>query len=115
FSANHPTISGISSGLVPSQRHPSSSLTGSSRKRLSDGSSTQARKQRATDRRSRLSVAEHVEEQDNTSDKANGRRVEQLNAPSLTTSANLNDATFDSRIFSCLVISPPGRPIDQFK
>ena len=115
FSANYSTISGISSGLVPSQRHPPSSLTGSNRKRPSDGSSTQTRKMRATNRRSRLSVAEHVEEQDDTSDKANRHSVEQLNAPSLTARANQNDATFDNRIFSCLVISPPGRPIDQFK
>ena len=54
-------------------------------------------------------------EEDDTTVEANKYSVEQPNATSLMGLETPKDGSFDNRIFSCLVISPPGRPINEFK
>jgi Fungal protein kinase len=56
-----------------------------------------------------------IAEEDNATAEANKYSVEQGNAISLRGLESPKDGLIDNRIFFCLVISPLGRPINEFK
>ncbi|KAI9764729.1 MAG: hypothetical protein M1840_008121 [Geoglossum simile] len=54
-------------------------------------------------------------EQSGSAEGANKCSIEKPKATSLMPPKGVDDESFDNRIFSCLVVSPPGRPIHEFK
>ena len=115
FSESQSGTSGLLSGLGISQRPPSSSSSGRKRKRQAEISSTQAKRSRSESGRRRFDITGLIEEEDDIPEEVDRYSVEQPNATSLIGLADPNDGSFDNRIFSCLVISPPGRPIYEIE
>ena len=115
FSESQSGTSGLLSGLGISQRPPSSSSSGRKRKRQAEISSAQAKRSRSESSRRRLDITGLIEEEDDRPEDVDRYSIEQPNAISLTGLAGPNDGSLDNRIFSCLVISPPGRPIHEFE
>jgi hypothetical protein len=54
-------------------------------------------------------------ELDSSVEDANKYSIEEANTTSLMHPREADDESFDNRIFCCLVVSPPGRPIHEFK
>jgi len=114
FSESQSGTSGILSGLVISQHPRSSSSSGQKQKLHGETSSTQAKRSRSESRRTRLDITGLTKEEDDRSEDATRHSIEQPNATNLMGLTTPNDVSFDNRIFSCLVISTPGRPIHEF-
>jgi hypothetical protein len=74
--------------------------------------SGQAKRSRSNSSRRQIDITSLITAEE---DPANKYSVEQPNATSLMGLETPKDGSFDNRIFSCLVISPPGRPINEFK
>jgi hypothetical protein len=119
FSESQSRTSDLLSGLGISKNPLSSSSSGQKRKRQSENiASGQPKRSRSNSRSSRrqTDITNLVTaEEDDTTVGANKYSVEQPNATSLMGLETPKDGSFDNRIFSCLVISPPGRPINEFK
>ena len=107
--------SGLLSGPGISQPLPSSSSSGLKRKRQIDTSSAQVKRSRSESSRRRLDITGLIKGEDDRPEEDDRHSVEQPNTTSLIGLAGQKDGSFDNRIFSCLVISPPGRPIHDFK
>jgi serine/threonine-protein kinase RIO1 len=115
FSESQSRTSDLLSGLGISKNPLSSSSSGQKRKRQSEKSG-QAKRSRSNSSRRQTDITSLVTaEEDDAIVGANKYCVEQPNVTSLMGLETPKDGSFDNRIFSCLVISPPGRPINEFK
>ena len=117
FSESQSRTSDLLSGLGISKNPLSSSSSGQKRKRQSEKvASGRAKRSRSNSSRRQTDITSLVTaEEDDTTVEANKSSVEQPNATSLMGLETPKDGSFDNRIFSSLVISPPGRPINEFK
>lgn len=117
FSESRSKKSDLLSGLGISQNPLSSSSSGQKRKRQSEKfTSGQAKRSRSNSSRRQIEITSLVTaEEDDTTVGAKKYSVEQPSATSLMGLTSPNDGSFDNRILSCLVISPPGRPIHEFE
>jgi Fungal protein kinase len=117
FSESQLRTSDLLSGLRISKNLLSSSSLGQKRKRQSEKVVTsQAKRSRSNSSRRQIDIISLVTaEEDDATAKANKYSVEQPNATSLIGLKTPKDELFDNRIFFCLVISPPGRPINKFQ
>lgn len=113
FSENQSRTGSLSSGLGIS-RHSQLSSSRQKRKRHGETSSTQAKRSRSDSSRRRLDFTGLIKEDDDRSEEVTKHSVEQ---PITTGPMSLARTMeyYDNRIFSCLVISPPGRPIYEFE
>ena len=92
-------------------------LQGRNRKRQSEKiASGQVKRSRSNSSRRQTDITSLVTaEEDDATVGANKYSVEQPNATSLMGLETPKDGSLDNRIFSCLVVSPPGRPINKFQ
>jgi hypothetical protein len=114
FSQSQSGTSGLLSGLGISQ-HSRSSFSGTKRKRQVDVSSARAKRPRSESSRRQLHITDLIEERGDRPEEVDRYSVEQPNVTSLMSPTGPNDRSFDNRILSCLIISPPGRPIHEFE
>jgi hypothetical protein len=114
FSESQSRTGNLLSGLGISQYPLSSSSSGRKRKRHGE-TSIHAKRLRSESSRRRLDITGLIREQDDRPEKINKYSVEQPNATSLIGLVSPTDRSFDNRILSCLVISPPGRLIHEFE
>ena len=113
FSESQSQASGLLSGLGGSRKPPSSS-SGWKRKRQEETSS-QIKRSRSESSRRRSDITGLIEDGDNRPEEVDRYSVGEPNGTSLMGLAGLKDGSFNNRIFSCLVISPPGQPIHEFE
>ncbi|KAI9770216.1 MAG: hypothetical protein M1839_003244 [Geoglossum umbratile] len=94
----------------------SSSSSGWKRKRTGEAAEIhQPKRSRSGSSRRRTDITRPVTaEQDGSAKSANKYSVEEAKSTSLLRPRNMEDESFDNRIFCCLVVSPPGRAINEF-
>src|SRR5271169_1928215 len=114
FSERQAGTSGILSGLGVSQHLRPSFSPEQKRKRHRETSSTQAKRSRSESSRRRLGITGLIKEEDDRPEEATRHSIEQPNTTSLMGLTRPNEGSFDNRILSYLVISPPGWPIREF-
>jgi hypothetical protein len=94
-----------------------SSSSGQKRKRDGEVAGLRrSRRSRSGNSRRRTDITSQITaEQDGRAEGANKYSVEEVKATSLMHPRDADDESFDNRIFCCLVVSPPGRAIHEFK
>ncbi|KAI9775541.1 MAG: hypothetical protein M1816_005896 [Peltula sp. TS41687] len=111
FSESH--TGSVLSGLGFSQHHLSST-SGRKRKRCGDTAFTRTKQSRSESSCRWLDLTQIVKEQYNAPEETR-YSIEQPNSTNVVCLTSPINGSFDNRIFSCLVISPPGRPLHEFQ
>ncbi|KAI9780023.1 MAG: hypothetical protein M1816_003194 [Peltula sp. TS41687] len=115
FSESYTRTGSALSGLGISQQHLSSSSSGRKRKRYGDTAFTRTKQSCSESSRRWLDLTQIVKEQHNPPEETNKYSIEQPNSTDVVSLTCPINGSFDNRIFSCLVISPPGRPLHEFQ
>lgn len=112
--SKHP-LSSPSTALSSPSTVLSSPSSGQKRKRQADVSTAPVKRSKSENSRRRVDITSLIKAGDDKPEEADRYRVEQPKRTSLGGLAGPEDGSFDNRVFSCLVISPPGRPIHEFE